>query len=290
MSTSDASSASAGIAEQIDGYLRTGVTSDPWCTAWPGGDFFDRARHARAVLRGALIREVRRRAAGRTHGVVPISDTTELTRHKVTPMVRGLFPKAEQDKVLATLERSVVFLTDSNIEQILYDESWEGTAWNLANLYLLSLGAEALADDAPRLVGLSQETTCFVSPSYFGNNGSFEDFLVHEAAHIFHNCKRSTVGLAETRTREWLLDIDFNKRETFAYSCEAYACILAAAASPAERRSLADEFARDCGIPEESVDSTEVVSIIRDAVVVRNGWKVILARCASAKPKVGRRY
>lgn len=41
MSTSDASSASAGIAEQIDGYLRTGVTSDPWCTAWPGGDFFE---------------------------------------------------------------------------------------------------------------------------------------------------------------------------------------------------------------------------------------------------------
>jgi hypothetical protein len=79
-------------------------------------------------------------------------------------MVRGLFPKAEQDKVLAVLEKSVIFLTQNNIEQLLYEQSWEGTAWDLANLYLLSVGAEAIAEDAPRLVGLSQETTCFVSP------------------------------------------------------------------------------------------------------------------------------
>jgi hypothetical protein len=181
------------------------------------------------------------------------------------------------------LERPVIFLTHSNIGQTLYDQTWEGTAWNLANLYLLSLGAEAIADEAPRLVGLSEETTCFVSPGYFGNNGAFEDFVVHEAAHIFHNCKRATVGLPETRTREWLLDIDFRKRETFAYSCEAYACIFDSAASPTERRTLADEFARDCTIPEESVDANEVASIIRDAAAARNGWKVILARCAPSR-------
>jgi hypothetical protein len=280
MRTSDISSAPAAIAEQIDGYLRTGSTSDPWHSAWPEDDFLERARHAHEDLRGALIREVRLRAAGRSHESVPVGDTTELTRRKVTPMVRGLFPKSEQNEVLAVLERSVIFLTHSNIEQILYDQRWEGTAWNLANLYLLSLGAEALADEAPRLVGLSEETTCFVSPGYFGNNGAFEDFVVHEAAHIFHNCKRATVGLPETRTREWLLDIEFRKRETFAYSCEAYACILESAASPTERRALADEFASDCSIPEESVDATEVASIILEAAAARNGWKVILARCA----------
>ncbi len=168
------------------------------------------------------MREVRRRAAGRSHEFIPIEDPTELTRRKVAPMVRGLFPKAEQDKVLVVLERSVIFLTQNNIEKLLYEQSWEGTAWDLANLYLLSVGAEAIAEDAPRLVGLSQETTCFVSPAYFSENDPFEDFVVHEAAHIFHNCKRETVGLPQTRTREWLLDIDFRKRETFAYSCEAY--------------------------------------------------------------------
>jgi hypothetical protein len=41
---------------------------------------------------------------------------TALTRSKVEPMVRGLFPRAERDPVLATLEKSVVFLTSSNID------------------------------------------------------------------------------------------------------------------------------------------------------------------------------
>ena len=280
MSNFEISDASTEVAEQIQSYLQTGSTSGPWRTVWPGNDFIERARHAHEDLRGALVQEVRRRAAGRSHAPVPIEDPTELTRRKVAPMVRGLFPKAEQDKVLAALEKSVIFLTQNNIEQLLYEQSWEGTAWDLANLYLLSVGAEAIAEDAPRLVGLSQETTCFVSPAYFSENDPFEDFVVHEAAHIFHNCKRATVGLPQTRTREWLLDIDFRKRETFAYSCEAYSCILEAAASPAERRAAVDEFARDCNVPDDRVEATEVASILREAAAVRNGWKVILARCS----------
>jgi hypothetical protein len=285
MMSFDTSRVPTAIAEQIDGYLRTGSTSDPLHTAWPGDEFLERARHAHDDLRGALIREVCHRASGRRHQSVPVGETTELTRRKVAPMVRGLFPKREQVQVLAVLERSVIFLTDSNIERILYDQPWEGTAWNLANLYLLSLGAETIADDAPHLVGLSEETTCYVSPSYFGNNGAFEDFVVHEAAHIFHNCKRATVGLPETRTREWLLDIDFRKRETFAYSCEAYACILESSASSIERRALAEEFAQECRIPEESVDPAEVASLIREAAAARNGRKVILARCAPSRQR-----
>ena len=88
------------------------------------------------------------------------------------------------------------------------------------------------------------------------------------------------MGLPQTRTREWLLDIDFRKRETFAYSCEAYSCILEAAASSAERRAAVDEFSRDCSIPDDRVEATEVASILREAAAARNGWKVILARCS----------
>ena len=40
--------------------------------------------------------------------------------------------------------------------------------------------------------------------------------MVHEVAHIFHNCKRRNAGLPETRRKEWLLDIEFRKRETLA--------------------------------------------------------------------------
>ena len=49
---------------------------------------------------------------------------------------------------------------------------------------------------------------------------------MHEVAHIFHNCKRRTLGLPHSRTKEWLLDIAFVERETFAYACETYSRIL----------------------------------------------------------------
>ncbi|EXI81722.1 MAG: hypothetical protein AW10_01030 [Candidatus Accumulibacter appositus] len=62
--------------------------------------------------------------------------------------------------------------------------------------------------------------------------------MVHEAAHIFHNCKRETIGRRATRTREWLLEIDFGKRETFTYACEAYSRLLALGDGPRERQRL----------------------------------------------------
>jgi len=272
------------IADAIERYLRTGET-DPHCAAW-SGRFMERLNRAHDDLRGALVREVRRLAEGCTHEPLPQADTVALTRGKVEPMVRGLFPRAEQDLVLATLEKSVVFLTSANIEALLLEEGFDSSAWTLANLYLASVDAELLGEDAPRLVGLSQETTCYVSPGYFAEEDPFADFIVHEAAHIFHNCKRATVGLRETRTREWLLDIEFRKRETFAYSCEAYARVLERGSGPTERRALAEEYASASRISEERVDPAEVAGIVAEAAGARNGWKVILARCAPASGRV----
>ncbi len=54
------------------------------------------------------------------------------------------------------------------------------------NLYLASIGADLLGEDAPRVVGVSEETTCYVSPEYFTEDDPLCDFIVHEAAHIFH--------------------------------------------------------------------------------------------------------
>lgn len=115
---------------------------------------------------------------------------------------------------------------------------------------------------------------------YFSERDPFADFIVHEAAHVFHNCKRATVGLRGTRTKEWLLDIEFRKRETFAYSCEAYARVLERAASPAERRELAAHYQREARLPDKGVEADEVAANVVAAASVRNGWKVILARCA----------
>ena len=108
--------------------------------------------------------------------------------------------------------------------------------------------------------------------------------LVHppEVAHIFHNCKRRTAGLRETRRREWLLDIEYRKRETFAYSCEAYARILFRNSAPRarDRAGLALEMGRDFGSGDERVEPAEVADIVLEACGRRNGWKVIVARCA----------
>jgi len=266
------------IADEIEHYVRTG-DSDVNAWSWPG-DFIERGRRQHADLRGALVKEVRRLAKGRSYEPVPANVGVDFTRAKVEPMVRGLFARAEQSAVLSTLEKSVVYVTSETIEPLLLNHSWARSAWDLANLYLLSVGAKLLGKKAARIVGLSEGTTCYVSLECFAEDDPFADFIVHEAAHIFHNCKRRTIGLHETRKKEWLLDIEFGKRETFAYSCEAYARILAHTKSPDERRALAVEYGSNRRISEERVDPTEVASIVAEAVSVQNGWKVILARCA----------
>jgi len=64
-------------------------------------------------------------------------------------MVGGLFAKSEHAAVMSALERSVVFLTPDNVEPVLESSSWLHTTWVLANMYLLSIGAEALSPEAP---------------------------------------------------------------------------------------------------------------------------------------------
>ena len=265
--------------DEIERYFKTGRT-DPVYAAWPGG-LLDRARRARDDLRGALIAEVRRLAGDQgAPEPLPNVDLVAFTRRRVEPMVRGLFARVEQETVLAVLERSAVFLTSANLDEILRGTRWDSTAWNLANLYLASVGAELLGDEAPRIVGLSEETTFFVSSEYFAEEDPYADFVVHEAAHVFHNCKRRTIGLPETRRREWLLDIAFSKRETFAYACEAYARIVERGPRLGERRALGAAYARENAPCAVRVDVDELVDIVREAAAARNGWKRILARCA----------
>ena len=260
-------------------YLATGDHDDGF-PGWPGRNFIEAATNGSACLREALIAEVRARTS-KTVGLAAsiAANTHALTRAKVEPMVRGLFTQADHAPVLAALERSVVVLTPDSIESVLRRERWLHTAWMLANLYLGSIGVERLSRKAPNIVGLSQETTCYVSPASFEQSDPFADFIVHEAAHVFHNCKRGTLGLRETRNREWLLDIDFGRRETFAYACEAYSCIVRAGGISQRNEALARHA--DGSLPnDETVEHDEYLDILAEAVQARNGWKRILERCA----------
>lgn len=281
--TADQRLRSPALDEEVERYVRTGEHDNHLFIGWPGAHLGARGESGHAALSGALLEEVRRRTP---HAAVPEVlvglDVQAFARAKVTPMVRGLFPRSEQAIVLDLLARSIVFLTPANIESVMRGLSWPRTAWDVANLYLAGFGAEPLADDAPQIVGLSEETTAFVSVEYFGDRGPLEDFVVHEAAHIFHNCKRETVGLPHSRRREWILDLDYGKRETFAYACEAYSRILELSQGAVERRALL----ADVGLkppPTDKVDPAEYGEILREAVSARNGWKRILERCAPAR-------
>lgn len=268
--------------EDVHFFLRSGE-HDPSFRAWRGRTTMGKCIRGTEALEDALVAEVRRRSASAACHLQHI-DVVALTRAAVRPMIDGLFPLAERDVVLAMLERSVMFLTGENIAEVLISRAFPHSAWTLANLYLASVGAELLGPAAPRLLGMSEDMTCYVSRAYFGGCGRFDDYVVHEAAHTFHNCKRERLGLPFTRHREWLLEIAFGKRETFAYACEAFSRIMAHGRSPALRLALTEEWAQNPA-HDESVDVDELRDIVRDAASSRNGWKTILQRCTPTRSR-----
>jgi hypothetical protein len=125
---------------------------------------------------------------------------------------------------------------------------------------------------------------CFHTIPGRTNTDIFDDYVVHEAAHVFHNNKRETLGLPFTRKKEWPLDIDYCKREAFAFSCEVYSCIISRGKKTSERIELFEQYKQEKSFPsKETVDIDEYLDILKEAVSARNGWKRILKRCARVK-------
>jgi hypothetical protein len=90
-----------------------------------------------------------------------------------------------------------------------------------------------------------------------------------------------TIGLPYSRSREWLLEVVFAKRETFACACEACGRILERAGGGEQRLSLLAQYARGPALSDDRVERTDLLDILDEAVEARNGWKRILARCSS---------
>lgn len=249
---------------------------------WPGRDLIAKVRKAERTMKHALVAEIRHRETRRksSPSLPPDFNASQFSLAKVEPMVRGLFPAREQMIVLGLFEKSLVFVTPDNIEQVIARMHWLGTAWQIANIYLGSLGLPGLDGKPVRLVGLSEETTFFVSMDYFEEENPFADYVAHEAAHVFHNWKRDQVGLYHTRKREFLLPIAFAKRELFAYACEAYSRILEQAKSPADRQRLHADYTAKWISDEDGIEQAELADVLAEAVATRNGWKRILRRCS----------
>jgi hypothetical protein len=242
-------------------------------------------RPTKQELQAALSVEVRKREREHPRAILPPNvDPLSLARTKAEPMVRGLFPAVEREPVQRALERSVIFLTADNIHEVITSARWLKTAWRVANIYLDSIGAEPLGSGV-QPVGLGEETTSYISLKYFSEDDSFADYVVHEMAHVFHNWKRVWTGLREIRHREFLLNIDFAKRETFAFACEVYSRILCLGQSPSERRQLLEQFGRKSQIAGTGEERVELLQILEAAVEARNGWKRILERCSDGRAK-----
>jgi hypothetical protein len=266
--------------QQIRHFLATGE-HDAVYREWPGDNALARIRAAERRLRAALVKEVRHRMRSCDHPSLPPGfDAGRFVLDKVGSMVRGLFPVKERQVMLNLFEKSLVFVTRDNIEKIVQETPYLFTAWQIANLYLGSFGLPGLDDRPARLVGLSEETTFYVSTSYFEDGDPFADWVVHEAAHVFHNWKRDRAGLPSTSKREFLLEIAFAKRELFAYACEAYSRILEQAKSPTDRRRLHAEYSEKWVPDDNRLNRSELVSILAEAVGARNGWKRILRSCS----------
>ena len=283
------SKAGAFPQDEIDQFLRTG-DDDLLFVNWPGANIFERADCGTKVLAEALIDEVRRRAAGvtiRTPDALRETDIVTFTRAKIEPMVKGLFPRKEQAPVLDLLGRSLVFLTPDTIEPLIRDESDLSTSWLAVNVYLASIGAEPLAPVTTLPVGFQEDTKCYVSMEYFDVKDPLADYVVHEAAHALHTVKRKTIGLPATQYREWLLAIEFVKRETFAYSCEIYSRILELAKCPSDRMELLEKLKRRRPPSSEWPEFTEILDILEGALNRRNGWKTILERCSPKRKARG---
>jgi len=266
--------------EEIRRFLATG-DYDMVHAIWPGRNHLERMHAGDAALRSAVVDALRQRTKGLTLPSMPLGfDAGQFVLGKVRPMVCGLFPAKERQVMLDLFDKSLVFVSRDNIEQLVSETDRLSTARQIANLFLGSLGMPALDDQPAGFVGFSEETTFYVSMAYFKDGDPFADWVVHEAAHVFNNWKRAYVGLPETRTREFLLNIAFAKREVFAYACEAYSRILEQSKGPADRRRLYAAYAKN-GVPDDDrISREELVDVVASAVEARNGWKHILAHCS----------
>jgi hypothetical protein len=267
-------------AQEIQHFLATG-SYDLLCQAWPGRHALKRIHAGEAALRSALAEALSQRTKGLIFPSLPPGfDAGRFVLGKVSPMVCGLFPAKERQAMLDLFEQALVFVSGDNIAALIRDTRNLCAAHQIANLFLGSLGLPALDGQRAGFVGFSEETKFYVSMTYFKDTDPFADWVVHEAAHVFHNWKRAYAGLPETKTRNFLLNIAFAKREVFAYACEAYARILEKAKSPADRRRLHTEYVAKWVPHCDEPDRKELVAALASAIEARNGWKRILAHCS----------
>jgi len=95
---------------EIRSYLERGQAPDPLSSNEPGNDVVSIATGAHEVLMDALVGELRKDVGDRSPPPFPPGfDLAQFTRSKLTPMINGLFPAAERERVHDLFEASITF-------------------------------------------------------------------------------------------------------------------------------------------------------------------------------------
>lgn len=211
------------------------------------------ANRAHENLRGALVRAVKRL----NHAPVCESDLVSLTRAKLRADGAHIVSSRRAGRGAGNEEQSVVFVTSASIDALLLKRDFEHSAWTIANLYLASLGAELLGEDAiPSPALLSTRLRAFFTTGSAPPSAS----LRRERR---SGCPTSSIASGRPlRTR--------------AKPIRAYSSAGRVAERDARRRRT---YGRVVRISEERVDAA-VAGVVREAAAARNGWKVTLARRA----------
>lgn len=260
------------LSDAVDQFLATGE-HDKQFRAW-SGNAAQRKATGEAKLSRILGRIVAWRARGAPirQGPVP-PDLKGQVRSRVAPMVRGLLPRSAE-AVLAELPQRVEVVTVQRFNQQVKGLPL-GVQWSLANLVLDDLGAPPLTDDVPQIDGLCAEGRAWVLPGAFGAVQPFGDVVVHEVAHLLHSISPAALGVGSGKRP--LMRVTRAHRETFAYTCEAWSCVLR---DHGDGRSLAESLQgfREGALPPDSrVDRGRLVAVLEAAVEagVDEGWRCI---------------
>lgn len=255
--------------DEVERFIATGE-HDPRFAAW-GGSLSERRRTGAAALKDVLRRIVGYRSArGVGSGRVP-PDVDAQVRHRVTPLLRGLFARPEADRLLDVLPSRVHVVTPLTFGTLLEDVG-PGTAWDLANLLLDDIGAPPLSDDTPQLDGLANAGHAWLLPRAFAEARPYSDVVVHEVAHLLHGIRREELDWSPPTAP--VLAVPPRRRETFAYACEVWACI---AREPAEARHAHLTTFRFGFAPDDARVSRSHLDALLDAAAAcpDGGWPVI---------------
>ena len=195
-------------------------------------------------------------------------------RQRIEPMVTGVVQEEWREVALREIAARTFVLNvpgartaiEAELKTCFMGSAWR-VLWSLFGDHALKpddieVGCDGLAGDYAH-----------VSWSAYETKDPYSDVVVHEAAHMLHYLKPRHYALQVRRGQERFVDIEFRRRELFAYACEAYS----RAILHGERRSRIAfaEKMREGAFSFPRAELADLAALVLEAARARNGWRVI---------------